>query len=444
VKTVGYNSCSEGTVIPSAKARHIRGAFGGCLENKLLCPTILIFCCLCGTVAAAADTISGTVHNQTTGQPAGGDEVVLLKLTDGTQEEARTKTDQQGVFTFDGTDAKALHVVRVLHQGVNYDQSITSNALEIRVFDAVPKIAGLSGSIGVAQIEPDKTTLKVTEMYSITNASRPPVTQAGAPNVEIFIPATAVLDWLQVRDQAGNWSNRSALPVKGHSGNYAASVPFLPGDTIYKFSYHLPFHGPTTFHLKVAYPIRNFAVSLPPSMLLKPSLPGTFKVGAANGLQIYAASQPVIKDVPVFMVAGAGAAPSPPATSNAVPPEVSAPPSSAAAPSSSHAGPAAVPGQAPEQANEHSKQEFWPILSLIIVVLAAGTFGLWRMRRNVVRPATSMPGPKDRGRLPLRDALKEELFQLESDRLRGSISAEEYEAAKAALNQNLQRAMERK
>src|SRR5437764_851731 len=116
---------------------------------------------------------------------ATGDDVILLKL-DGMQEQARTKTDPQGVFTFNETDAKTVYVVRVFHQKVGYDQNVTGvNPLEVKVFDAVPKIAGLSGNIGMAQIEPDKTTLKVTEMYSITNASSPPVTQAGRPKVEV-------------------------------------------------------------------------------------------------------------------------------------------------------------------------------------------------------------------------------------------------------------------
>ena len=98
---------------------------------------------------AAADTITGTVHNQTTGQPAAGDDVVLLKLADRMQEQeqARSKTDRQGVFTFNETDAKTVYVVRVFHQGVNYDRNVTGvNPLEVKVFDAVSKIAGLSGS----------------------------------------------------------------------------------------------------------------------------------------------------------------------------------------------------------------------------------------------------------------------------------------------------------
>ena len=383
--------------------------------------------------AASADTIRGAVRNQTTGQAAAGDVVVLVKVGEGNQEnaEAQTKTDAQGSFTFNESDAKAVYVVRVLHQGVSYDRNVTgANPLEVRVFDAVPKIAGLSGKIGVVQIEPDTETLKVTEMYSITNASSPPVTLAGGPTVAISLPAKAVLDWLQVRDEAGNWNNRSALPVKGQSGRYAASVPFRPGDTVYKLSYHLPYHGPTTFRLIPSYPIQNFAVGVRPSMSLKPSRPGTFKTPTlALGFNLYPTTDPIVKDVPLFVVSTTGGSP-PPTTPNPMPPaEVAPPPAAASHPQAA----------APAQAQEQSKQEFWPILSLIILVLGAGAFGLWRMRRNAVRAATL--GPKATGGLPLLDGLKEELFRLENDRLEGAISAEEYETSKAALNRSIQRAM---
>jgi hypothetical protein len=404
----------------------------------LIRSVVLILCCL-SAVAASAGTITGVARNQTTGQPAAGDTVVLLKLGEGHQEnaEAQTKTDAQGAFTFTESDAKAVYVVRVIHQGVSYDRNVTgANPLEVRVFDAVSKIAGLSGKIGVVQIEPEKRTLKVTEMYSITNASSPPVTLGGGPNVVISLPAAAIWDWLQVRDETGNWSNRSALPLKGQSGHYAASVPFRPGETFYKFSYHVPYHGPTPFHIIPSYPIQNFAVGIAPSMSLKPSRPGTFKTPSpALGFNLYPTTQPVVKDVPLFVVStGSSSAPPPPAASNAMPPLESAPPPAADG-GRTHAGPAAVQGQT----QGLSKQESWPILALIILVSAAGAFGLWRMRRNAVRAATL--GPKATRGLPLLDALKEELFRLESDRLEGTISAEEYESAKAALNQSIQRTM---
>jgi hypothetical protein len=44
----------------------------------------------------------------------------------------------------------------------------------------------------------------------------------------------------------------------------------------------------------------------------------------------------------------------------------------------------------------------------------------------------------------LLDALKEELFQLEMEHKQGSISQEEYNKAKAALDQTLERALKRK
>ena len=48
-------------------------------------------------------------------------------------------------------------------------------------------------------------------------------------------------------------------------------------------------------------------------------------------------------------------------------------------------------------------------------------------------------GPK--GSAPLLDALRDEMFQLEADRVQGKVAPKEYEAAKAALDKTLQRAM---
>jgi hypothetical protein len=397
--------------------------------------SFLILCFLCQSTLVLADTITGKVFNQTTGQPAAGDDVVLLKAGDLAQDQAHTKTDAQGAFTFNNTDPKSAFVVRVLHQGVNYDHNVIGvNPVEITVFDAVPTMPGLSGTIGMVRIEPDKGGLMITEAYAIANASTPPVTQAGGPNVEISLPAKAVLDWVQVLDN-GNWIIRSALPVKGQDGHYAASVPFRPGNTFYKFSYHLPYQGSAAFHLRTSFPIQKFAISLSPSLALKPAQAGTFKSpGMVEGLQVYQTMEPVSKNVPAFTVSNSGETVPPPAPSR---PEAAAPPPAAAR------RPQAAPAAAPEQPTpQQSRQEFWPILILIFVLVAVGLFGLWRMRRNTARAAMLASGLKSQP--SALDALKEELFRLESERLEGSISAEEYESAKAALTQHIHRAMEQK
>jgi hypothetical protein len=116
------------------------------------------------TSAFAADTITGTVHNLTTGKPAAGDEVTLLRLGEGMQEESRAKTDAQGAFTLNMTSPQDQHLIQVAHQGVNYDQPVTGTGrIELGVYDVVANAPGLRGTVGVAQLNADAKVLKVTE-----------------------------------------------------------------------------------------------------------------------------------------------------------------------------------------------------------------------------------------------------------------------------------------
>ena len=111
---------------------------------------LLLAYCLLATSAMAADSVSGKVRNQTTGAPAAGDQVILLRLGEGMEEEAQTKTDSEGAFILNVNSPNAEHLVRVLHQGVNYDQVMTGTApLEMKVFDAVTTIPALQGSMGI-------------------------------------------------------------------------------------------------------------------------------------------------------------------------------------------------------------------------------------------------------------------------------------------------------
>ena len=87
------------------------------------------------TTLAAAQTLTGTVKNSTTGKPAAGDDVVLLKLGQGMEEAGRTKTDAKGHFSFKLDDAQSPHLVRAIHQDVTYHRmappGTTSVELEV-------------------------------------------------------------------------------------------------------------------------------------------------------------------------------------------------------------------------------------------------------------------------------------------------------------------------
>ncbi|HET8887659.1 MAG TPA: hypothetical protein VFQ41_02050 [Candidatus Angelobacter sp.] len=317
------------------------------------------------------------MRNRTTGKAAAGDEVILLRLQNGMEEEARARTDAAGAFSLDVTSADAPHIARVLHQGVNYDQTVSGKGLlEIAVYDAVPRIRNLQGSLGIAQVESDGEMLKVTEMYSITNDSAPPVTQAGPRNFEISIAPQATLDSLVVKKGGGVWVNLAPVPIKDQQGRYAVDFPIRPGDTLFKFVYHLPYNGATRLQLKLPYPIKNFAVMHPPSMLFKPSTAQAFtSPGLAQGLRIeQAASKPVVRDVPAFEISGIGlAAPAQSAGASS--------PASLAAASPKADTPSAVtlpvaPGQ-PED-------KVWIILSGIAALLTATAYAVWRKRKRAV------------------------------------------------------------
>src|SRR5690348_2027304 len=68
---------------------------------------------------AAAQTITGTVTNGTTGKPAGGVDVALVTLSQGMNESGSTKTDAAGKFSFELKEG-GPHLVRVDYKGASY------------------------------------------------------------------------------------------------------------------------------------------------------------------------------------------------------------------------------------------------------------------------------------------------------------------------------------
>jgi hypothetical protein len=317
------------------------------------------------------------VRNRTTGKAAADDEVILLRLQNGMEEESKTRTDDAGAFSLALLSADARHIVRVVHQGVNYDQIVSGTGpLEIAVYDAVPRIRNLQGSLGIAQVESDGQTLKVTEMYSIGNDSVPPVTQSGPRNFEISIGPKATLDSLVVKRSGGVWVNLAPVPIKGQQGRYASDFPIRPGDTLFKFVYHLPYSEPTKLQVKLPYPIRNFAVMHPPSMAFNPSSAQAFtSPGMAQGLRVeQAVSKPVVRDVPAFEVSGIGLAAQAQVASASLPTSPAAVSPKADTPAS-----ATIP-----VAPSWTENRMWILLSGIAALLTAIAYSVWRKRKRAV------------------------------------------------------------
>ena len=91
----------------------------------------------------------------------------------------------------------------------------------------------------------------------------------------------------------------------------------------------------------------------------------------------------------------------------------------------------------------------WWLLGGLAAALVAGAFYMMGRPQPAVPPTAhpnsqlSNKAPAGRGADLLLDALKEELFQLESDKIQGHISGPEYADAKAALDLLIKRAVSR-
>ena len=136
--------------------------------------------CVASPALLLAESITGTVTNKTTNKPAAGDDVVLIRLAQGMQEAARTKTDAHGHFTLDVPDA-GMHLVRVTHDKATYFRPAPpgTQSVEVEVYNAAAKVEGVTSEADVMRIQTDESgkTLHVVENFFIKNDSNPPQTQ---------------------------------------------------------------------------------------------------------------------------------------------------------------------------------------------------------------------------------------------------------------------------
>lgn len=407
--------------------------------------------------AASAQTLSGTVTNSTTGKPAAGDDVVLLTLSQGMQESGRTKTDAQGNFSFPLTDSGGPHLVRVNHQGVNYFPGggpirPGTTTTEIKVYDAAKKLDGVSENLRVMRVQADQGSLQIIELISVKNSSNPPRSLMSDRTYEITLPEGAKVDEGVAQGPGGMPVNSAPVPDDKAKGKYYFVFPIRPGETRFQVAYHLPYSGEATLKPKVAGRLEHFAVMMPKSMEFGAKTQGVYSpVNDENGQSNLQVATQVTPDKDLaFRVAGTGLLADQQGQGGGQQ-EAGAAGGMGGAAAGRPGGGLGTPEGTPDPIHKYR----WAILAGCLALLAAG--GGWVATRNqpapeaqpaaaaparstVLQPAAQPPAPRSG---LLLEAMKEELFQLEVDRQQGRISEDEYQKTKAALDQTLQRALQR-
>ncbi|HKV60800.1 MAG TPA: hypothetical protein VJO16_02735 [Candidatus Acidoferrum sp.] len=262
-------------------------------------------------VARSANGINGSVRNLSRGEPAAGDEVILVRLDTEMHEEARVRTDGQGVFALNVHHPDKPYLVRVLHQGVNYDQQVSvGDVVSMKVFDTAPKVRGVTGSIEVLRIGTIGNLLHVSDLIQLKNESNPPLTQAGARTFEVYLPANARIDSVLAAGPGEAGATIAATPVAGEPGHYVLKFPLRPGATKLAFNYDLPYHGHAMFHPRRALPVQQLAVMIPLTMKFSSQSSSFEPFASANSrYQVQAAGQLGTGNGPEFELSGTGALP---------------------------------------------------------------------------------------------------------------------------------------
>jgi len=448
--------------------------------------TVLILLTLLFASFAAAQTLTGTVKNSTTGKPSAGDEVVLLSLGQGMEEAGRTKADAKGNFSFKLDNAQGPHLVRAIHEGVTYHRMAPpgTTSVEVEVYDVGKKVDGLEVVADIMRVQVEQGQLEVMRAFAVENKSKPPRTQMNEHNLEFYVPEGAQIIEGSAMTANGQPVNSAPVPEDDKKTRYAFLFPLRPGTTQFQVAYQLPYTGSANIDPKSIYPLQHFVAIVPKAM----------QFSAAPGTNYQSMNDPQQPDANVQVASGAQAGQtlafkiSGEGTLQARQEGAGAPSEGGSAQGDSRPGGGLGP---PIDAPDPLQKYRWQILGGFAAALVIG--GIYvasrqqaanravrskakgalaaedheddyevaevpathEVRASEARvsdaraseagPLTSVPQanvPRGSASMLL-EGLKEELFQLEVEHKQGRISQQEYDKAKAALDHTLQRALKR-
>ncbi|MBZ5719486.1 MAG: DUF4198 domain-containing protein [Acidobacteriia bacterium] len=402
---------------------------------------------------ASAETLAGTVKNGTTGKPAAGDEVVLLKLGQGMEEAGRTKTDAKGNFRFT-LDDQGPHLVRAIHQGATYHSMAPpgSTSVEVEVYDVAKKVDGLSVTADVMRFQAQGNELQGIRLFAVDNQSKPPLTQLNDQNFEFYLPDGATVETGLAMTAGGKPITSAPVPQK-EKNRYAFLFPLRPGTTQFQVVFHMTYSGELSVDPKPLYPAQHFVVVLPKTMQFSATGGAGFQSMQdpnQSDAAVQVASNTQVGQPLGFKISGTGVL----AESSGDQGGGQQSAGGGGAQTSRPGGGLGPPIDAPDPLEKYQLY----ILGGFVVALVIG--GVYIVRRSKSLPAPdyaasdvdlpaapappppSKTAPASRSGLLL-EALKEEMFELELEHKQGRISQQEYEKAKAALDQTLSRAVKR-
>ncbi len=215
-----------------------------------------LVCFLLCSIPAFA-TIDGTVINRTTGKPAAGVSMALIKPgQNGMQTIGNTTTDSAGHFAFEKDQpGGGPQLLQAKYKGVDYNKLMTPNIptsnVEVDVFEATKSPAVARVAERMLTLEPSTSQIAVTETVIIQNSSQTTYNNDALGGLVFFLPPAANG---QVRVNA---SGPQGMPLPraaertGQENVFKVNFPIKPGQTEFDVNYALPAGSPFTYRGRV-------------------------------------------------------------------------------------------------------------------------------------------------------------------------------------------------
>lgn len=291
---VSASQCGHGLLAPSkrdvpcqstsADGPEIRAMWAERVARFVLAP--LLLCIL--AIPTLAGTITGTVRNGTSNQPAAGVQITLIRLQGVMQEAANTKTDAIGRYSLsDPSLGQAPMLLRANYKGVTYYQPLPPGkaTADIQVYEHTEKASAFSVADRAIILQPTSAGLTVGEIYDIQNNTQPPQAYYRENgSFEFSVPKGA-----QVGDVSA--SDSSQMPVRQATIDKGKNVeaidfPFRPGESGVRISYTLPYtNDHATLQFTSPYAAQRVAIFAPPTV--KVSGDGFSPAGQNQGFDAY-------------------------------------------------------------------------------------------------------------------------------------------------------------
>jgi 5-hydroxyisourate hydrolase-like protein (transthyretin family) len=224
---------------------------------------MLLAALLLAAPAIATAAIEGKVINRTTGQPAAGVLITLLKFEGGMDPIEEVSSGEGGAFTFQkallGANGSPVPgMLRAEYQGVSYSEMLPpgrpAEGLEVSVYSVDDKQT-LAPSTHIMIFEPGGEEMVVKDVFAFVNDSSPPRAYRDAENgtLRFYLPPEAK-GIVQVSASGPQRMPLRSVATRTSEANvYMVDFPIKPGENTIELTYLVPFSDGVEFQSRVLY-----------------------------------------------------------------------------------------------------------------------------------------------------------------------------------------------